>query len=61
MSDPVLFEHLEKIANLTNEPTEVIEQVLQGIFAKLKRMSELNQELIDSRLRGEEDLSDKNP
>ena len=58
--NPVLFEHFEKVANLTNEPTEVIHQVFGGILAILRRLSELTQELIETRLRlNNKDSADK--
>lgn len=56
----VLSEHVEKVANLTNEPTEVIHQVFKGILARLNRMSALVQELIDKRLRENKDSGEKN-
>jgi len=58
--NPVLFEHIEKVTNLTNEPTEVIHPVFEGILAVFNRLSELTQELIDKRLSEKEDSSDKN-
>ena len=56
LGSPVLDEHIEKVANLANEPTEVIHQVFGGFFAVLNRMSELTQELIDKQLRGKEEF-----
>ena len=49
--NPVLFEHFEEVANLTNEPTEVIRQVFEGILAVLKRVIALTKELIETRQR----------
>jgi hypothetical protein len=52
LGNPVLFAHLEKVATLTNEPIDVVQQIFRGILAVLNRMSELTQELIDKRLKG---------
>ena len=58
--NPVLFEHLEKVANLTNEPTEVIHQVFEGYLAVLKRVNELTQEFIETWQRKNKKHGDEN-
>ena len=58
--NPVLFEHLEKVANLTNEPIEVIHQVFEGSLAVLKRVIALIKELIEKQQRENKKDSDEN-
>ncbi len=47
--NPELREHVEKVANLTNESTEVIHQVYEGFLAVFRRLNELTQEVIETR------------
>ncbi len=47
--NPILHEHLEKVANITTERLDVVLAVIQGMLAVLNRQSELLQKLIEER------------
>ncbi len=47
LENPIVDKHLEKVANITNEPLEIVQEVFRGILAHLRRFSDLTGKLIE--------------
>ncbi len=49
LENPILSEHVQKVGNISNEPDEVVWEVVGGIIAHMGRVGDLTKRIIELR------------